>query len=93
MQVDRRVKCDNEKYSKKFDEEAKALCQYLLAKTPRRRLGCNLGRAGASEVKREPFFEPYINWKRLEAGMVDPPFVPDVSSLPSLFFFVNFQFM
>ena len=42
------------------------------------RLGCRNGRYGAREVKLHPFFN-CINWKRLDAGMVDPPFVPDVS--------------
>lgn len=32
-------------------------------------------------MKRHPFFRN-MNFKRLEAGMLDPPFVPDVSSLP-----------
>nr|BAG60525.1 unnamed protein product [Homo sapiens] len=31
---------------------------------------------GAAEVKRHPFFRN-MNFKRLEAGMLDPPFVPD----------------
>ena len=51
----------------------------LLAKDPKQRLGCR--EEGAAEVKRHPFFRN-MNFKRLEAGMLDPPFVPDVSSLP-----------
>lgn len=46
-------------------------------KSVKARLGCRNGRYGAREVKLHPFFN-IINWKRLEAGMVDPPFVPDV---------------
>ncbi|NWQ84474.1 GRK5 kinase, partial [Alopecoenas beccarii] len=38
------------------------------------RLGC--GAEGAAEVKRHPFFRS-INFKRLEAGIMTPPFVPD----------------
>ncbi|XP_039956769.1 G protein-coupled receptor kinase 2 isoform X1 [Bactrocera neohumeralis] len=75
-EVDRRVKEDNEKYSSKFSDEAKSLCQQLLAKSIKVRLGCRNGRYGAREVKLHPFFN-CINWKRLEAGMVKPPFVPD----------------
>ncbi|NXY79509.1 GRK5 kinase, partial [Glareola pratincola] len=38
------------------------------------RLGC--GADGAAEVKRHPFFGT-INFKRLEAGIMTPSFVPD----------------
>ncbi|XP_069679336.1 G protein-coupled receptor kinase 2 [Periplaneta americana] len=75
-EVDRRVKDDQEKYSHKFNEEAKSLCQQLLKKSPKQRLGCRCGRMGAREVKHHEFFK-CLNWKRLEAGMWDPPFIPD----------------
>uniref|UniRef100_A0A2C9GSP1 G protein-coupled receptor kinase n=1 Tax=Anopheles atroparvus TaxID=41427 RepID=A0A2C9GSP1_ANOAO len=75
-EVDRRVKEDPEKYSHKFSDEAKSLCQQLLVKVVKSRLGCRNGRYGAREVKLHPFFNS-INWKRLEAGLNDPPFVPD----------------
>ena len=77
-EVDRRVKEDAEKYSHKFSDDAKSLCQQLLVKAVKSRLGCRNGRHGAREVKLNPFFNS-INWKRLEAGLNDPPFVPDVS--------------
>lgn len=48
----------------------------LLAKDPPERLGCLGG--GASEVKAHPIFRS-INFKRLEAGMLQAPFIPDVS--------------
>lgn len=72
------VQEEAEKYSHKFSDEAKSLCQQLLAKTVKTRLGCRNGRYGAREVKLHQFFN-CINWKRLEAGIVEPPFVPDVS--------------
>lgn len=75
-EVDRRVKEDAEKYSHKFSEEAKLLCQQLLKKSPKTRLGCQRGRTGGREVKYNDFFK-CLNWKRLEAGMCEPPFVPD----------------
>lgn len=53
------------------------------------RLGCRNGRYGAREVKLHHFFN-CINWKRLEAGMVDPPFVPDVSDIPIDYIFILF---
>ncbi|KAL6986582.1 G protein-coupled receptor kinase 6 [Sarracenia purpurea var. burkii] len=59
-EVDRRVKEDQEKYSQKFTEEAKSLCNQVRI----------------AEVKKHDFFK-CINWKRLEAGLEEPPFVPD----------------
>lgn len=79
-EVDRRVKEDVEKYSSKFSEDAKSLCQQLLMKSAKARLGCKNGRQGAREVKVHPFFT-CTNWKRLEAGMVEPPFIPDVRAI------------
>lgn len=79
-EVDRRVKNEPEKYSSKFSEEAKSLCQQLLAKSPSQRLGGKASRTGALQVKQQAFFQS-IHWRRLEAGMVDPPFVPDVSKI------------
>ncbi|XP_043230720.1 G protein-coupled receptor kinase 2-like isoform X1 [Amphibalanus amphitrite] len=75
-EVDRRVKQDQEKYSSKFSDVARSLCQLLLQKRPEERLGCQQGRFGAEEVKKHEFFKN-INWKRLRAGMCDPPFIPD----------------
>ncbi|KAL7302019.1 hypothetical protein TKK_0005254 [Trichogramma kaykai] len=75
-EVDRRVKEDQEKYSAKFSDEAAALCRQLLTKSPKLRLGCRDGRHGAKEVKLQAFFQ-CLNWKRVEAGMWEPPFVPD----------------
>ncbi|XP_017773127.1 PREDICTED: G protein-coupled receptor kinase 2 [Nicrophorus vespilloides] len=75
-EVDRRVKTEQEKYSSKFSEEAKSLCQQLLAKVPSQRLGGKAGRYGAQQVKQLHFFQP-IHWRRLEAGLIDPPFSPD----------------
>jgi G protein-coupled receptor kinase len=77
-EVDRRVKEDAEKYSSKFSEDAKSLCQQLLIKSPKNRLGCRNGRYGAREIKLQSFFNS-VHWKRLDAGMVEPPFIPDVS--------------
>ncbi|XP_050004663.1 G protein-coupled receptor kinase 5 isoform X4 [Alexandromys fortis] len=73
-EVDRRVLETEEVYSPKFSEEAKSICNMLLTKDSKQRLGCR--EEGAAEVKRHPFFRN-MNFKRLEAGMLDPPFVPD----------------
>ncbi|NWR36497.1 GRK5 kinase, partial [Tachuris rubrigastra] len=73
-EVEKRVQEEQELYSDKFSEDAQAICKLLLAKDPRERLGCGAG--GAAEVKHHPFFRT-INFKRLEAGIMAPPFVPD----------------
>ena len=78
-EVERRVKEEKEKYGCKFSEDARSFCQSLLAKRVADRLGCHSGRLGAEEVKKHEFFKS-INWKRLEAGVTEPPFVPDVRS-------------
>ncbi|XP_027454775.2 G protein-coupled receptor kinase 4 isoform X1 [Zalophus californianus] len=72
-EVDRRVRKDTEQYSEKFSEDAKSICKMLLTKNPKQRLG---SKAGAAEVKAHPVFKD-INFKRLEANMLDPPFCPD----------------
>nr|XP_014431576.1 G protein-coupled receptor kinase 4 isoform X2 [Pelodiscus sinensis] len=73
-EIDRRVKEDQEVYSDKFSEEAKSICRMLLAKDPKERLGCSGD--GAAVVKQHPIFKN-INFKRLEANMLEPPFFPD----------------
>ncbi|MEQ2219207.1 G protein-coupled receptor kinase 5, partial [Xenoophorus captivus] len=73
-EVDRRVREDQEEYSDKFSEDAKDICRQLLAKDPKERLGCR--GCGGTEVKQHPIFRN-INFKRLEANMLDPPFIPD----------------
>lgn len=50
-EVDRRVREAQESYSSKFTEEAKSICQQLLKKQPKDRLGCTSGRYGAAQVK------------------------------------------
>ncbi|XP_078500040.1 G protein-coupled receptor kinase 5 isoform X1 [Lissotriton helveticus] len=73
-EVDRRVLETDEVYSEKFSEEAESICKMLLSKDVKQRLGCQEEKAAA--VKRHPFFKA-MNFKRLEAGILDPPFVPD----------------
>lgn len=70
-----------------------ALLSQLLTKDAKQRLGCQ--EEGATEVKRHSFFRN-MNFKRLEAGMLDPPFIPDVSSSPAwiepVHWFTTFDF-
>ncbi|XP_058286279.1 G protein-coupled receptor kinase 4 isoform X3 [Hylobates moloch] len=73
-EVDQRIKNDTEEYSEKFSEDAKSICRMLLTKNPSERLGCR--GEGAAGVKQHPVFKD-INFRRLEANMLDPPFCPD----------------
>uniref|UniRef100_A0AAQ5X5R7 G protein-coupled receptor kinase n=1 Tax=Amphiprion ocellaris TaxID=80972 RepID=A0AAQ5X5R7_AMPOC len=77
-EVERLVREVQEEYSDKFSEDAKSLCKMLLAKDPGDRLGCLGG--SASEVKAHSIFRS-INFKRLEAGMLQPPFIPDPQAI------------
>ncbi|XP_063051409.1 G protein-coupled receptor kinase 5 isoform X2 [Engraulis encrasicolus] len=73
-EVEKRVLEEEEEYSDKFTEDTKAICRMLLTKDPKQRLGCQSD--GGSSVKAHHFFK-CINFKRLEAGIVEPSFVPD----------------
>ncbi|XP_048089723.1 G protein-coupled receptor kinase 6 [Alosa alosa] len=77
-EVERLVREVEEEYSSKFSDDAKDLCRLLLAKDPNERLGCLGG--GASEVKSHMIFRS-INFKRLEAGMQEAPFIPDPQAI------------
>uniref|UniRef100_A0A8D2L401 G protein-coupled receptor kinase n=1 Tax=Varanus komodoensis TaxID=61221 RepID=A0A8D2L401_VARKO len=58
-----------------FDEPSKDICNLFLAKKPENRLG---SRYNDDDPRKHPFFKS-INFHRLEAGLIDPPFVPDPS--------------
>uniref|UniRef100_A0A8C2Q9X9 G protein-coupled receptor kinase n=1 Tax=Cyprinus carpio TaxID=7962 RepID=A0A8C2Q9X9_CYPCA len=73
-EVEKRVQEEEEEYSDKFTEDTKGICRMLLAKDPKQRLGCQAD--GGAGVKAHPFFKN-INFKRLEAGILEPSFVPD----------------
>ncbi|XP_027242945.1 G protein-coupled receptor kinase 4 isoform X5 [Cricetulus griseus] len=77
-ELERRVKNDTEEYSEKFSEDAKSICSMLLIKDPSYRLGCQSN--GAAAVKQHPVFKD-INFSRLEANMLDPPFCPDPQAI------------
>jgi hypothetical protein len=62
-----------------FSKDAISLLTGLLHKRPENRLGC--GEKGIEEIKDHPFFES-IDWGLLEAGYLDPPFVPNVRPHP-----------
>ncbi|XP_070247483.1 rhodopsin kinase GRK7 isoform X2 [Myotis yumanensis] len=58
-----------------FTEEAKDICRLFLAKKPEQRLG---SRGKSDDPRKHPSFKT-INFPRLEAGLVEPPYVPDPS--------------
>lgn len=56
--------------------EARSILTSLLNRDPTKRLGVN----GAEEIKRHPFFEKHIDFKKLLQKKIQPPFKPRVSS-------------
>lgn len=73
-EVKRRILKDPAVYPPVFSKVCKDICEGLLEKDPLKRLGFKNNEC--SELKNQPFFKE-INWGRLEAGLLAPPFVPD----------------
>ncbi|KAK3550181.1 hypothetical protein QTP86_021215, partial [Hemibagrus guttatus] len=73
-ELDKRVLETTENYGVRFTADTKDICQALLAKNPEQRLGCSAG--GVTDIKNHPFFKE-MNFRRLEAGILAPPFVPN----------------
>lgn len=59
-----------------FKKDAVDLLSKLMIKDPTKRLGVR----GISDIKQHPWFDP-IDWGLLEAGYLDPPFVPKVDEI------------
>ncbi|XP_026735126.1 protein kinase C, brain isozyme isoform X3 [Trichoplusia ni] len=62
-------------YPKTLSKEAKDACKAFLMKNPQKRLGCNA--RGEEDVRTHPFFRR-IDWARIEARDVQPPFKPKI---------------
>nr|XP_006112219.1 rhodopsin kinase [Pelodiscus sinensis] len=73
-EVTRRILHDPVQYSEKFSPTCQAACEGLLAKDPAGRLGFRDNQC--AQLKALPLFQK-MNWGRLEAGLLEPPFVPD----------------
>lgn len=64
------------RFSDEVRSEARSILTGLLNRDPNQRLGVN----GAEEIKSHPFFARHIDWKRLLAKKIQPPFKPAVVS-------------
>lgn len=73
-EVKKRILNDPVIYPESFSENAKSICEGLLAKDVNKRLGFKNG--SCDELRSHPFFAE-INWRKLDAGILPPPFVPD----------------
>ncbi|KAK5860814.1 hypothetical protein PBY51_022270 [Eleginops maclovinus] len=61
-------------YEDNFSEHARSLCDALLAKDVEKRMGFK--NECCDDIRAHPFFSG-INWRKLNAGILHPPFVPD----------------
>ncbi len=59
------------------NKNAILFCLQLLTKNPTKRLGC--GANGERDVKDHAFFRR-INWQKVEAREVQPPYIPKIVS-------------
>uniref|UniRef100_A0A1I7XZZ4 Ribosomal protein S6 kinase n=1 Tax=Steinernema glaseri TaxID=37863 RepID=A0A1I7XZZ4_9BILA len=67
-----------------LSSEAQSLLRALFKRNPSNRLGN--GPSGIEEIKKHPFFAS-IDWKRLLARELSPPFKPTVSNTDDTFYF------
>ncbi|XP_006637774.2 rhodopsin kinase grk7a isoform X1 [Lepisosteus oculatus] len=75
-EVKRRTLEEEVKYDHpKFDELTKDICKQFLMKKVEDRLGC---RGTHDDPRKHAWFKSIV-FQRLEAGLIDPPFVPDPS--------------
>uniref|UniRef100_A0A672IBW6 G protein-coupled receptor kinase n=1 Tax=Salarias fasciatus TaxID=181472 RepID=A0A672IBW6_SALFA len=73
-EMERRIQTEQEEYGDKFSKAVKDLCSSLLNKDPKERLGCR--GYGGKEIQCHSFFKK-VNFRMLEAGLVEAPFKPD----------------
>ena len=72
----RKILQDPLRFPEEVGSDARSLLTKLLNRDPAQRLGVN----GAQEIKDHPFFAKHIDWKRLLAKKIQPPFKPAVVS-------------
>ncbi len=71
----RKILEDPLRFPDDVDKEARHLLTGLLTRDPTKRLGSG----GATEIRAHPFFRD-IDWKKLVAKKIQPPFKPSVVS-------------
>ncbi|KAG8931274.1 hypothetical protein FRC01_001565 [Tulasnella sp. 417] len=71
----RKITQDPLRFGDEFGAEARFLLMALLTRDPSQRLGAN----GADEIKEHPFFSMCIDFERLLAKKIRPPFKPSVA--------------
>ncbi|XP_063315610.1 rhodopsin kinase GRK1 [Pelobates fuscus] len=69
-----RILNDPVSYTEKFNKDCKAFCEALLEKDAKKRIGFKNG--NCNDLRAHAFFKE-INWRKLEAGILTPPFAPD----------------
>ncbi len=72
----RKILQDPLRFPEEVGPQARSLLTLLLNRDPAQRLGVN----GAQDIKNHPFFAKHIDWKRLMAKKIQPPFKPAVVS-------------
>ncbi|KAK1921600.1 kinase-like domain-containing protein [Papiliotrema laurentii] len=72
----RKILSDPLRFPDEVGSEARSLLTALLDRDPSRRLGVK----GAQEIKNHPFFSRHIDFKKLWAKKIQPPFKPAVAS-------------
>jgi serine/threonine protein kinase len=70
----RKILQDPLRFPDDMGSEARSVLTLLLNRDPSRRLGVN----GAQDIKNHPFFARHIDWKKLMAKKIQPPFKPAV---------------
>ncbi|XP_047410399.1 rhodopsin kinase GRK1 [Sciurus carolinensis] len=73
-ELKQRILSEPVSFSDKFSQASKDFCEALLEKDPEKRLGF---RDGSCDGLRAHALFRDISWRRLEAGMLTPPFIPD----------------
>jgi len=72
----RRILQDPLRFTDEMRSDARSLLTGLLTRDASARLGFN----GADDIKRHPFFAKNIDFKKLMAKKIQPPFKPSVAS-------------